>query len=345
MLPSTSGIPSSSYRDLIRLATLAPSGHNTQPWFFTQGDRCIYLHPDHSRRLPVVDPDDHALWISLGCALENLAIATRCAGFSPRIQPQLATEHPVLSIYLEPSDTPPTPSDLALQEAISQRQSTRCAYDAREIPSDHLQRLIQASQQAGVQVRLFSTPDAMAPFIAWVREGNRQQFSDRAFVEELMQWIRFSRREVQRHQDGIPSRAIGIPYVPRWLGKQLMTWFATPQSQAQQFEQRIHQSSALLLFIADHHDRPHWVNLGRSFQRVALTATSLDLKHAHLNMPCEVVSVRSQMQQHFGLGDAQPLLLIRLGYANAMPRAPRRSLDAVIQTSVMDDPSPSSPSE
>ena len=44
-------------RDLIRFATLAPNGHNTQPWKFRVRDQRIDILPDFSRRTPVVDPD------------------------------------------------------------------------------------------------------------------------------------------------------------------------------------------------------------------------------------------------------------------------------------------------
>lgn len=36
--------------------------------------------PDLSRRCPAVDPDDHHLYGSLGCAAENLLLAARAAG-------------------------------------------------------------------------------------------------------------------------------------------------------------------------------------------------------------------------------------------------------------------------
>ncbi len=45
--------------ELIRFATLAPSGHNTQPWKFTINENSIQICPDLSRCLPVVDPDNH----------------------------------------------------------------------------------------------------------------------------------------------------------------------------------------------------------------------------------------------------------------------------------------------
>lgn len=62
-------------RDLIRFATLAANSHNTQAWKFRAGDSRIDIPPDPARRTPAVDPDDHHLFASLGCAAENLSIA------------------------------------------------------------------------------------------------------------------------------------------------------------------------------------------------------------------------------------------------------------------------------
>lgn len=59
-------------RELVRYATLAPSSHNTQCWKFALDDKGVTILPDVSRRCPAVDPDDHHLFVSLGCAAENL---------------------------------------------------------------------------------------------------------------------------------------------------------------------------------------------------------------------------------------------------------------------------------
>ena len=66
-------------KEIIRYATMAPSGHNTQCWRFRVGSRSIAIFPDLSRRTPVVDPDDHHLFVSLGCAIENLVQAARAS--------------------------------------------------------------------------------------------------------------------------------------------------------------------------------------------------------------------------------------------------------------------------
>ena len=66
--------------ELVRLATLAPSSHNTQCWQFALEDRSIVVRPDLSRRCPAVDPDDHHVFVSLGCAVENLTHAALAHG-------------------------------------------------------------------------------------------------------------------------------------------------------------------------------------------------------------------------------------------------------------------------
>lgn len=84
----TEGSPSGEQglqRELVRYATLAPSSHNTQCWKFALDDRHISILPDLSRRCPAVDPDDHHLFVSLGCAAENLVQAGLIHGWNSEV--------------------------------------------------------------------------------------------------------------------------------------------------------------------------------------------------------------------------------------------------------------------
>ena len=68
-------------KELVRYATLAPYSHNTQCWKFALESAAISILPDPSRRCPAVDPDDHLVYVSLGCATENLVQAAQAHGF------------------------------------------------------------------------------------------------------------------------------------------------------------------------------------------------------------------------------------------------------------------------
>jgi len=76
----------------------------------------------------------------------------------------------------------------------------------------------------------------------------------------------------------------------------------------------------------------HWVNLGRAFQRFGLTATKLNISHAHVNMPCEEISVRKKIMKHYNLKNEHPILLIRFGYSNKMPYSFRRYVEEVYRS-------------
>ncbi len=123
---------------------------------------------------------------------------------------------------------------------------------------------------------------------------------------------------------------MGFPFIPNWLGKLILNKFATPNNEAKKSEKLIRGSSALALFIAQSNTKESWVKLGQSFERVVLKATTLNIKHAHINMPCEEISVRQKLQNHLGLVREQPLLLLRIGYADSMPKSFRRPISEVI---------------
>lgn len=311
--------------ELVRYATLAPSGHNTQPWKFTVDTDVVRIHPDLTRRLPVVDPDDHALYISLGCALENLIIAAAEDGFESRVRYLPDCLEVTLVRGRETRQ-----SRLIL--AIPARRSNRRAYDGRRVPPDDLRQLLEAGRREGVQIRPLEVGDSqLEPVIELVKDANRAQLRDRAFVNELVAWIRFSRKEARDSGDGLTATALGFPAIPRWLGTLIMTHLVSPDGEANKAERAIRGSSLVLVFSVRRHDRQHWIDLGRSFERVALTATALGIAHAHLNMPCEVESVRVRLASELGLQRGeQPLLLTRFGYAPPVPPAPRRPLEQVL---------------
>jgi hypothetical protein len=58
--------------------------------------------------------------------------------------------------------------------------------------------------------------------------------------------------------------------------------------------------------------------------------TSLNIKSALLNQPLEVASLRSEFQSAVGLARSLPQLLLRFGYANAMPQSLRRPVEQIL---------------
>jgi len=308
--------------ELIRYATLAPSGHNTQPWKFSITGDCIRIFPDFTRALPVVDPDNRELYISLGCALENLMIAAKYAGYDPEVEYFPAGEpDECLLVTLKHNNVT---EDNNLFQAIPRRHTNRREYNKQQIPSSDLKKIESVPTEEGVTSLVLTEPGAIKEIINLVREGNSIQMNNDAFMDEITSWIRFNDSEAELHLDGLTSRAMGRASVSGWLGRMFMRIFVSAKSQSKTDEKNIRSSSALMVVISKKNDKKSWIDVGRSFERIALTLTTLNIESAHLNQPCEVPQLKNQLQQHLALGSAHPQLLLRIGYAEPLPRSPRR---------------------
>lgn len=314
-------------KELVKYAIRAPSSHNTQPWKFMVLDDEIRIHPDYARALSVVDSDNHALWISLGCALENLVIAATNFNKKSDVSIHLDNEsRRFIRVKLIASNM--TDAD-DLFDYIEKRQSTRNKYNGKKIPVQDLKSLRNSFDFHGISTRFFSQNEfpLLEPFII---EGSNRQFINKEFVNELMSWVRFSKKEAKANKDGLWASAMGFPNIGKFIGHVIMKHFITAKSEAKRWKKLIDSSSSFALFITDKNDVEHWITLGRAFQRFALTATKLNISHAHVNMPCEEIEVREKMAKYLKLFDKHPLLLIRLGYANKMPYSFRRSVEDVL---------------
>ena len=309
----------SGLHDLVRYATLAPNGHNTQPWRFRSGDRRIEILPDLSRQTPVVDPDDHHLFVSLGGAAENIVIAGSAMGspgeisFDPTGQGGLAFDY---------RDGPARGS--ALCDAIPRRQSTRTPYDGRSVSVADLRTLAEAARLPGVDLVLITDRSGVNRVRDLVIEGNTRQLSDPKFVRELKSWVRFSPRQAMQTSDGLFSVLSGNPPLPAWLGPMIFDATFKAKIENDRYARQLDSSAGVAVFVGERADLDHWTRVGRASQRFALQATVLGLKIAHINPPVEVPMLRSALASVIGAGGRRPDLVMRFGYGPTLPFSARR---------------------
>lgn len=317
--------PNGQIRDLVRYAALAPSGHNTQPWRFQVTERALAILPDFTRRTPVVDPDDHHLWVSLGCAAETLAISANQLGRGG----ELSFGGPGRDrlIYSLGSESRRDPELFA---AIPHRQSTRSVYTGQQATAAQLELLTKAAQTDGVAMALLTAPAQLVQLGELVAAGNSAQWADPAFVRELRDWLRFNPHAALAHGDGLFSAASGSPVLPSWLGPTLFNLTFDAAADNAKYRTQLTSSAGVAVFAGAKADPEHWISVGRAAQRFLLQATALGMKAAFVNQPVEVAALRSDLAGLAGLPGLRPDLLIRFGFGDNLPYSPRRPVAAVI---------------
>lgn len=313
-----------SINDLIRHATLAANSHNTQPWHFRVDDGVIDILPDPSRATLAVDPDDHHLFVSLGCAAETLHIAACATGRPGELE--IGTTGEGVRYRFSTGQERPGP----LLAAITKRQSTRAEYDGRPVSASDIAKLAQAAAIPGVRLILLTDHIPMNQVRDLVVAGNTAQMADPAFMRELKHWLRFNPRSAMKSGDGLFSAANGNPVMPTALGHLAFDLFFTAGAENDKYARHIASSAGIAVFVAEREDRADWIAVGRACQRFALTATTLGLKHAFINQPVEVAGLRPDLAALVGERGKRPDIVIRFGYGPAMPFSPRRMMETRI---------------
>jgi hypothetical protein len=311
-------------QELVRYATLAPSSHNTQCWKFALEDQAITILPDSSRRCPAVDPDDHHVYVSLGCATENLVQAALAHGLKAEANFDVTREG--VHVALAPTAAEVTP----LFNAIPARQCTRGDYDSKPLTNEELGLLERAGTLNGVRMLLMTDRPAMERVLDDVVQANTAQMANPAFVKELKTWIRFNAHDAVRTRDGLYSAASGNPTIPTWLGELAFEWFFTTKGENDKYARQIRSSAGIAVFVGQVANKAHWVDVGRCYERFALQATALGIRNALLNQPIEAQSVRPQFATALGLTDQRPDLVVRFGRGPALPSSLRRPVQAVL---------------
>lgn len=177
------------YLFMIEQAVKAPSGHNTQPWFFSVGEGSIRILPNFDRALPVVDPDNRELFISLGCAAENLCLAASEKAYATTVH---ISQDGIISIDLT-KDTAVDPDPLFSQ--IDIRQTNRSVYNGRIISADTIGLLKNVFDTSTVEAYFYENKSHEFDQIAgYIVRGNESQMQDRGFTDELKSWMRYNKK-------------------------------------------------------------------------------------------------------------------------------------------------------
>ncbi|MBE9069880.1 Tat pathway signal protein [Leptolyngbya cf. ectocarpi LEGE 11479] len=312
------------YINLVRYATLAASSHNTQPWKFNIEPGLIWIFPDLTRRCPAVDPDDHHLYVSLGCAATNLIEAAAVAGLQSRVSFDQATS----AVKVKFEEGPIVRSQLF--EAIPNRQCSRTLYDGSKVTVQEQQQLKRAAKGNGVSVLLFTKHDQKETIANFVAKGNIAQMNDAGWIKELKSWIRFSESHAIATGDGLYGLSMGSPDVPKVIGDLILRLALTPGSQNKKDKKHILSSSGIAVFFSDVSSKAQWVEVGQCYERFALQATVLGLQTAFCNPPVEVPDLRAQFANWLRIGEGRPDLVVRFGRGPEMPHSLRRPLKEVV---------------
>jgi len=128
------------------------------------------------------------------------------------------------------------------------------------------------SLEPGVTLHFATTQPDLETMLEYVNQGNLSQYADKAFIDELIYWLRFNKKEALASLDGLYSVCSGNPEVPHFLGKAFVAG-TKPQQQADADAKKLRSSAGAVVIASESDDKSAWVRTGQVYERMALTMT------------------------------------------------------------------------
>jgi len=327
----------------VRAAVLAANGHNTQPWRFVVHDDRVDLFTDAARGEGALDPLGRELHLSLGCALENLALSAGAQGTEAEIAllPDPANPtHVARAALLDRRAS----SSGELYDAIPHRHTNRYPFDqARPLSAPQLAEIDRLVDQPDLTVVWFTSPGDKDRFGDLTIEATRDAIADPEVTAVDHAWFRHSQSSIDAHKDGLNIDGAGLPdatvaavkLLPGISGAELDSGFLSATE-----DRQVPTAAAFGVVCGTlPTGRAQQLGAGRLWQRIHLLATARDLAVQPMNQALERADRERASGAEPTYTDAlaatlpaglTPLMPFRIGYpTHAGQPSPRRPADDV----------------
>lgn len=310
--------------DVVELACLAPSVHNTQPWTWRAAGSTIELYADPSRLLAATVPLGHNLVVSCGAALHHARVAALGLGWQPAVTRLPEGPDSDLLARIELTAVSRTPQHVAAVKTLRQRRTDRRRFTSWPIPGERLVELAATAERWGVVATPVTEPGKRWQVEALLARAFEAQSEDPRLAHEQSAWIDHSSR------DGVPSDV--IPDQPQTASRRRSRF---GPGRLENADREVESADGLIVLGTVADDRASWLRAGEALGALWLHATSQGLSVVPLSQPIEVPETRMALQREVLVSLAVSHVLLRIGWPaisrTALPAAPRRPVAEVLR--------------
>jgi nitroreductase len=305
---------------LLQYAILAPSSKNTQPWRFSIGENTIGLFADLTRWQTVADASRRELYISLGCALENLLVAAEQFGFRHEVHyfPHRGTEELAATIAVSPGGTPSVHRTVITLDTITNRHTRHGSYSNRPVTTESRGRLLRCCGDLPVRIDLTDDPTVRSRVVELNLHADEMEFADPAYRKELGHWV--------------GQGVFGTPPLLSRLGELVLNRVNVGGMIGKRNAAVLSSAPLVGLISAPADDRISQVRTGQALERVWLHATAMGIALQPMSQTLEIPSLRGELTRLIPETGWIPQQMFRIGYPprHALQHTPRRLVDDVM---------------
>lgn len=317
-MPEIGALDADGYK-ILYYASLAPSGHNSQPWavkILSRYEWIIGVDPD--RCLPAVDSRNREVMLSLGTFVENLVLAAGVLGYTAKTT-ILTTDHfasQVVGVSL--SKGKPTGNIL---DKIEKRRTIKS--HMLDIPikkedvaafSELVDGFLHYFPKGGRHAQ-FMEKEAVDNFVI--------QFENKKAMTEMAQWTRLKDREAMALRDGLTPDGMEISgiagwYVRNFMKKSEIQGKTYKEKGIEKIKEQVRQGGGWMVITSDGNSVADLILSGRRFQRMALAARERHIAIHPMTQTLEEKHGQKNIRENHG-PQVNPQFMLRVGYVDPYP--------------------------
>jgi hypothetical protein len=315
--------------EILELASLAPSGHNAQPWTVKVVEpRHWIIGSEKKRWLSAVDPENRELLLSIGAFIENLVIAAGTFGYETEIQ--MIARDPkdaeIADIRLKRGK----PTDFPL-EKMRRRRTVRSNYADQEIKAEDLKYITKHDSKSCGAPNVPSPHSFYFPMNSpqgkYLQEGtieaNRAQaFRDPA-QEELANWIRWSNKEAKQFRNGLTPEGMEIKGIAGFIvrnsyNRQSVLKKKFREQTVDIVSKQVKTCGGWLVVTSVDSKIPTLIEYGRVFENMLLKIREKMIAIHPMTQMLEEEAWKKKVAKELGItGEVQ--FILRVGYLQSYP--------------------------
>lgn len=271
----------SDIRFILESATRAPTGENDQPWKWTVLNKAIELRVDKKRMYTPYSIDLRITDMSLGGAIENLAIAASARGYQATVTyfPDSNDQLHIADIILEKGGKPDE-----LYREIEERQSNREPYRTDPLTHAEIAAMVAANPEKKADVLFITDRNAINKLARATSVHERFIFGNKTIHDYFFSHVNWTKRSDEQRRIGLSYKLLGLPAymgIPLWFSKTwpigLLKSLGFPVIAELIGAMIGRKAGAYGAIVIESNTLLDFVKAGRVMERVWLTATGLGL--------------------------------------------------------------------
>ncbi len=334
-ISSDKSILKSDEREILYLASLAPSGHNAQPWFVK------YIEPYHwiigndkTKWLSAIDPTQRETILSIGAFIQNLEYAANNLGYNCQFNLVSTTnqDENIVDVKLIQTGSA-TAFDI---DKIKNRRTVRSNYSNDILKKEDTDYLFNDEQKfldfipSGAKEYHYLNEQTI--------EANKIQSYRDAAEKELSEWVRFSSKDAEKFNDGLTTASMEIDGMSGWVVRNFYNKNSVMKNNFRDKNisnvvKQVAKSAGWLVITSKDNSVASLIETGKRLQWIFLKVREKGIAIHPMSQILEEVSTKQTINSSIGINDNIQFVL-RVGYVKNYP-APvslRRPVDWFVRT-------------